>query len=562
MFRRITPLVLTAGALAAVASLSSSALADPPCGAVEVHMKPAAPDLQIVVWFEDTAGKVIDTAYVTRLIGTFGLGNRPGAALLKSDFRWPYGRREHTFPIWAHRRGKRYPKVVMGGACGNSPQSLCPWGTPCGGDCEDSTIAYHSLVSSYEPFYCSPSGASRVDAMSCASRGTFSKGAYAPPTESSLYPPRADITRIDPRVDSSDVLDFVKQNDLVAVSAATPPAGSPIAPPITWFPAGLPEGDYVAWVELGQEYDFNQFHNHPNQPDSVSAWDFEGRQSIGQPSVVYRVPFHYGPDGGSAIATEYAGYSTWSGADGAIHPPDGTITTNRPGSGAGRLADVNDGIDVYRMKVVVGHCNGGLPDGGAGPGPSGCAAPQPIEELTLTPTQTSMQLSFRAPMAQPGVTVSHYAVRYLEGKEPLGGAQFDTMVAGPSLPAAEPGTMVTGEIQGLMRQTSYAVAVRAVADCGTGSAVVSRVAQTAMPKFVTLSGCFVATAAFGTEMASQVATLRRVRDARLKTNPLGQLATAVYYAMSPPVARAIAGDEMLRAGARALLAPIIRLLGD
>jgi hypothetical protein len=48
-----------------------------------------------------------------------------------------------------------------------------------------------------------------------------------------------------------------------------------------------------------------------------------------------------------------------------------------------------------------------------------------------------------------------------------------------------------------------------------------------------------------------------VRDRVLLTNPLGRLAVASYYALSPPIAGAIASDERLRAGARALLRPIV-----
>ena len=48
-----------------------------------------------------------------------------------------------------------------------------------------------------------------------------------------------------------------------------------------------------------------------------------------------------------------------------------------------------------------------------------------------------------------------------------------------------------------------------------------------------------------------------MRDRALLTNPLGRLAVASYYALSPPLANAIATDERLRAGARALLRPIV-----
>src|SRR5205814_664158 len=112
-----------------------------------------------------------------------------GEALLKTDFRWPYGRREMVLPIWAHKRDHHYPKVMMGGGCGNAPGKTCPDGSKCSGgpgcgdslscECDDTTIAYHSRVSSYETFFCAPNGGN-IDAMSCATPvRTLSKGAYA-----------------------------------------------------------------------------------------------------------------------------------------------------------------------------------------------------------------------------------------------------------------------------------------------------------------------------------------------------------------------------------------------
>jgi hypothetical protein len=514
---------------------------------VEVRFSPAVKDLQIVIWIEDLAGKVLETPYITRLTGQFGLANRPGAPLLKTDFKWPYGRREMVMPIWAHRRDKHYPKVMMGGVCGHSPSTRCPDSSLCAGDCEDSTIAYHSRVSSYEPFYCSPSGPSGIDVMSCASKGTFAKGAYAPPPAFSLYPPRADITAFNSAVDHADLKDFAAQNDLVAVSAATPPAGAPVDPPVSWIPAALPEGDYVAYIELSQESDFNASHDHPNQADTVSAWDFEGHKFLGQPSIIYTVPFHYGATASSAIATQYAGYSTWDGSDGVIHPPDGTITTNKVGSGAGRLMDVNDGVDVYRVKVVVGTCS-------VRPGPTGGA----ITNLVLTPSANAIKVSFQGPPGE--VSPERYQVRYREGSTPITGEMFDMQIAGPNVAAGAPGATLTTDLVGLQNTTSYAVGVRAVSASGEHSAVVSQVASTVAPKYAVLHGCFVATAAFGSPMARSVDALRAFRDRRLLSNPAGQLATAVYYAFSPPLANAIATDDALRALARAALRPIVALL--
>jgi hypothetical protein len=75
-----------------------------------------------------------------------------------------------------------------------------------------------------------------------------------------------------------------------------------------------------------------------------------------------------------------------------------------------------------------------------------------------------------------------------------------------------------------------------------------------------LHGCFIATAAFGTPLAAELAPLRAFRDRVLLGSPAGQLAVAIYYALSPPVANAIAADDRLRAGARALITPLVRAL--
>ena len=175
--------------------------ADPPCGAVEFRFQPAAYSLQVAIWVEkkDAAG-VIATPYITRATGQFGLGNRPGAALLKTDCGWPYGRREMVLPVWAHRRNHHYPKITMGGACGNSIDSPCSGGGLCGGNCDDTTVAYHGLVSSSEPYFCAPEGCAPgmrpPDVVSCASPvRTLSKGAYLDPSMKTTVLPTMSLRR-------------------------------------------------------------------------------------------------------------------------------------------------------------------------------------------------------------------------------------------------------------------------------------------------------------------------------------------------------------------------------
>jgi len=70
-------------------------------------------------------------------------------------------------------------------------------------------------------------------------------------------------------------------------------------------------------------------------------------------------------------------------------------------------------------------------------------------------------------------------------------------------------------------------------------------------------GCFIATAAFGSPLAPQVRLLREFRDQYLMTNGPGQLFTAAYYRISPPLADLVSESEVLRVTVRAMLVPVI-----
>jgi hypothetical protein len=70
-------------------------------------------------------------------------------------------------------------------------------------------------------------------------------------------------------------------------------------------------------------------------------------------------------------------------------------------------------------------------------------------------------------------------------------------------------------------------------------------------------GCFIATAAFGSPMAPEVAMLRAFRDSCLLTNSPGRLFVEFYYWISPPIADFISGDESLRQITRIILWPLV-----
>ena len=77
------------------------------------------------------------------------------------------------------------------------------------------------------------------------------------------------------------------------------------------------------------------------------------------------------------------------------------------------------------------------------------------------------------------------------------------------------------------------------------------------------SSCFIATAAYGSETAEQLDTLRAFRDKVLIKNEPGRWFVETYYNVSPPLAEFIEDKDWLRAIVRIeLLYPIIFFLNN
>jgi hypothetical protein len=71
------------------------------------------------------------------------------------------------------------------------------------------------------------------------------------------------------------------------------------------------------------------------------------------------------------------------------------------------------------------------------------------------------------------------------------------------------------------------------------------------------SGCFIATAAYGSPLAPYVRVLSEFRDHFLITNRIGRLLVHYYYTHSPPMAKFIKKHDYLRAVVRLMLIPLV-----
>ena len=77
---------------------------------------------------------------------------------------------------------------------------------------------------------------------------------------------------------------------------------------------------------------------------------------------------------------------------------------------------------------------------------------------------------------------------------------------------------------------------------------------------VVYSGCFIATAAYGTAMSKELDVLRDFRDSKLESNCIGRKMTDIYYLISPSIANVIVRSARMKASVRKCLNPLIGAL--
>jgi hypothetical protein len=353
--------------------------------------------------------------------------------------------------------------------------------------------------------------------------------------------------------------------DIDAVTMATP---SPEVETQVMFsvPNDWGAGDYVAWVEVNTEGDYNATYNDTSFPTpDGEAWDSWAKDTgypyRGQPSVIYRVPFTLGVSGTFTASTP-VGYGSVDGNMpdiGMLHAMDGTITDSSagaPGSGADRLRQVSP--ETPRLALEVRDC---------APHP----APEMPRDMTVRPSLDTKHShewgSLHFVVGDSTLPIGKYDVRFstspITADDPdsfvraYRAVTADTAMTGLAVPTGpKMGEPIDVDFGGLQPKTHYWVAVRAVDVCNVVSAVSVSELTTTQTNFTKLSGCFVATAAYGSALEPQVAALRQVRDRLLGVNPLFTAGAELYYRSGPAAAEVLRRSDTARALTRTLLGPL------
>lgn len=558
---------------------------------------------QIAVWVEREDGTFMGTLALTYAVAKAGIGNRPGALQFNSGFRWPYGRREGVLPVWAHRRASApgaqlFKRVIF--------QNRASEGDASRTSDDMSPDNYYCLS-----FRRDSTSRDALDAVTCASVFSSDKGRFITPDDVkknygepfedrpgvgrtrpldlySFYPPRRDVERTcnvpmtcydhrDLASYRSHALEVMPELD--AVTRATLQGKRPAM----WnfsLPESWPRTErYKLFIEVNVEGDYNeQFSDrtYPTPKTPASAWDSwaldYGYPYRGQPSVVFELPFALS-NGATSTALDPVGFGSLQGEDGSVSAMSKSITNDpagRMGSGADRLLAVNN--VRASLRVVT-------PDS---PYCQTTQKPGAVQELTLEPDANERyahmwaHLTFRAPPSDR--PIGSYSIE-IKADDSDWEQAFTPDTEQELLPVAldicadenapgnnrcenmPPGTPLEATIAGLRQSTHYLVRVTPRdRTCGEMGATASAEITTPERTFTTVTPCFVATAAYGSPLASQIGVLRAWRDRHLANHTLGRAFIDFYYKVGPSLAEPVREHPWLARAVRAVLTPLVALI--
>jgi hypothetical protein len=416
----------------------------------------------------------------------------------------------------------------------------------------------------------------------------------------SLYPPRHDFTSCadastvnecmggsstcQDHPDSARYADLARaaMPEIDAVTMATPPADMQQTVMFS-VPAGWSDGDYLAYLEINTEGDYNTTFSDSSYPTPCAPWASCSREDEwdywavnygypyrGQPSVVFAVPFTLGPAATFSTMTP-VGFGSVDGTDadpGAMHLMNASISDDpqgAAGSGADRLRV--GATQTSRLELEVRPCLSDAPPG----------APT---DLTVEPVMDPKHshewahLHFLAPDNVGGI--ARYEVRVSTDPNPIIAGDDTSFIHGLSAQAASsktealvvptdgaPGTSVDVDFGGLSPSTHTYVGVRAVDACNrSGPHAVAELTTTKIhftqlpPISLSKAQCFIATAAWGSALEPAVMAMRRSRDRLLTDVPMFAVAADLYGRSGPAAASVLRRSDTARVLARQILGPL------
>ncbi len=120
-------------------------------------------------------------------------------------------------------------------------------------------------------------------------------------------------------------------------------------------------------------------------------------------------------------------------------------------------------------------------------------------------------------------------------------------------------TMTFTPTDNLSHSTTYATTVNTSAEDLAGTSLEADYVWSFHTEL--LSGCFIATAAYGTDTAKEIQVLREFRDNILLHNSLGAEFVSLYYKYSPPIAGFISQHGILRTIVReGMVDPVVAIV--
>jgi len=526
---------------------------------LEFHYYPV-PNAQIAIWIEDANHEHVQDVMVTQATGKLGIGNRPGRSDFLSSWRAPYGARPAALPIWANRRGAKYPKIVF---FDDDPQ-------------DQDSLGWHENASSPESYFCRPLTPDEhdtisVDTMTCPSPATFQsdKGRFADNNLTSPYPPRNDLISFEASHDSDDALMFAQLNDLDAFTAATPAGNKAEFVTAVVDAEVLAKGPIAAWIEINLEDDQNENFTFDRDNDHYvdTRLSSYGVGYYGQPSVAYRIAFEADKKGFNSTS-DYYGYGMWDGSSGKINSPDTKLSTTK-GSGADRLQSYTLNDETFRWGVYSHGTEAPGPDDPPDDGWGQCLPMDlpAIEDLDVESTNfDTAEIRFKVPplptnSAGETPEIARVRVYYITGENELSdellGAAIERSYPGESI---TPGAEAVLEVDQLWGTYTYHFGITYEDKCANESPLVTATATTPAQEFQTVEGfCFMATAAYGAAWHGEVLAWRLFRDVYLRSNPVGRDLVRFYYTYSPPLANIVARQPLLRSMVRSVVQPVADL---